>query len=182
MTIYTCDPNLEIPGRAAHHLLESINRDNYLPILEQHGLADINEDSWYRLQDLLNVFNDMNERGGTMMDFVSIGMAAGSNSILPPEMRDVPLNKFLPAYAQYYQQLHRNGDAGEIRVETQADNHVVLTIDVPYPDDLMYGLFYSYARRFARPDMHFMVRYDDELTRRDSGGEYTVIHVTWGIQ
>jgi hypothetical protein len=84
MTTYTCDPNLEIPGRTAHALMESINRDNYLHILERHGLADIDKNSWYRLQDLLNVLNDMNERGGTMMDFVSIGMAAGANSILPP--------------------------------------------------------------------------------------------------
>jgi len=182
MTTYTCEPNLEIPGRTAHALLESINRDSYLPILERHGLADIDQNSWYRLQDLLNVLNDMNEQGGTMMDFVSIGMAAGANSILPPEMRDVPLNKFLPAYAQYYQQLHRNGFPGEILVETPADHHVVLTLlAVPYPDDLMYGLFYSYARRLARPGMHFMVQYDDELTRRELGGEYTVIHVTWEI-
>ena len=181
MTTYTCDPNLEISGRTAHALLESINRDNYLHILERHGLADIDKNSWYRLQDLLNVLNDMNERGGTMMDFVSIGMAAGANSILPPEMQNVPLNKFLPAYAQHYQQhLHRNGDPGEIRVETRAENHVVLTLlDIPYPDDLMYGLFYSYARRFARPGMDFTVKYDDELPHRDSGGEYTVIHITW---
>jgi hypothetical protein len=94
---------------------------------------------------------------------------------------DVPLNKFLPAYAQYYQQLHRNGDPGEIRVETPADNHVVLTLlDVPYPDDLMYGLFYSYARRFAHKGMHFTVKYDDELPHKDGGGEYTVIHIAWG--
>src|SRR5512138_1586279 len=122
MTTYTCDPNLEIPGRAAHHLLESINRDNYLHILERHGLAEINEASWYRLQNLFDVFNDMNERGGTMMDFVSIGMAAAANSVLPPETRDMPLYKFLPAYAQYYKQLYRNGNPGEIRVETRADN------------------------------------------------------------
>ncbi len=181
MTTYTCDSNLEISGRTAHALLESINRENYLHILERHGLSDINEDSWYRLQGLLDILNDINQQGGAMMDFVSIGMAAGANSVLPPEMQDVPLKKFLLAYPHLYQQrLHRNGDPGEIRVETRADNHVVLTLlDIPYPDDLMYGLFYSYARRFARPGMHFMVQYDDELTRRDSGGEYTVIHITW---
>ena len=60
MTTYTCDPNLEISGRTAHALLESINRDNYLHILERHALADIDKNSWYRLQDLLNVLNDMN--------------------------------------------------------------------------------------------------------------------------
>jgi hypothetical protein len=180
MTTYTCDPNLEIPGRVAHALLESINRDNYLHILERHGLSDINENSWYRLQGLLNVLNDMNEQGGAMMDFVSIGLAAATNSILPPELQDLPLDKFLPAYAQYYQQVNRKGDPGEIRVETRAHNHVVLTLlDIPFPDDLMYGLFYGYARRFARPGMHFTVKYDDEITRRGLGGEYTVIHITW---
>ncbi len=181
MTTYTCDPNLEISGHTTHALLESINRDNYLHILERHGLSDINEDSWYRLQDILNVLNNMNERGGAMMDFVSIGLAAATNSILPSEIQNLPLNEFLPAYAQrYQQQLHRNGDPGEIRVETRADNHVVLTLlDVPYPDDLMYGLFYGYARRFVRPGMPFTVRYDEKLPRRELGGKFTVIHITW---
>jgi hypothetical protein len=181
MTTYTCDPNLEISGHTAHALLESINRDNYLDILERHGLADINENSWYRLQDILNVFSYMSQRGGAMMDFVSIGMAAAANSILPSEIQNLPLNKFLLAYAQrYQQQLHRNGDPGEIRVEILVGNHVVLALlDVPYPDDLMYGLFYGYARRLAHPGMHFTVQYDDEITRRELGGEYTVIHIAW---
>ncbi len=122
MTTYTCDPNLEISGRTAHALLESINRDNYLHILERHALADIDKNSWYRLQDLLNVLNDMNERGGTMMDFVSIGMAAGANSILPPEMQNVPLNKFLPAYAQHYQRHCKYSEPfGQKRLKSKRD-------------------------------------------------------------
>lgn len=180
MTIYTCDPNLEIRGRTAYALLESINQENYRHILEQHGLSNINEDSWYRLQGILDILNDINQQGGAMMNFVSIGMAAAAHSVLPPEMQEMPLDKFLLAYAHHYpQHLHRNGDPGEIRVETRTKNHVVLTLDTPYPDDLMYGLFYGYARRFARPGMHFTVRYDDELPRKDLGGEYTIIHIVW---
>lgn len=177
--IYTCDPNLELAGHTAHALLESINRDNYFDILERHGFADIDETVWYPLQDLLNVMNDMNERGGTMMDFVSIGMVGGATSILPPQIECLSLREFFLSYGNTYQRIHRNGDAGEIQAAEVEENHLVLTLlDVPYPDDMMYGVFYSYARRFAR-GAHFTVAYDDELTRRDLGGDSTVVHITW---
>ena len=87
MADYTCEPNLEIPGHTAYALLESINRENYLHVLEKHGFADIEQstDIWYPLQDLLNILNDMGQNGRATMDFVSIGMAGGANSIIPPE-------------------------------------------------------------------------------------------------
>jgi hypothetical protein len=180
MTSYTCDPNLEINGHSAHAMLESINRDNYLHILEKHGLADIDEDNWYPLQDLLDVMNDMARTGGAMMDFVSIGMAAGANSTLSSAAQDLSLKEFLLAYEQHYQQLYRNGDPGEIQVESNADNHLIITLlDFPFPDDLMYGLLYSYAKRFSHAGMRFSVAYDGEHLRRDEGGDRTIIHVTW---
>lgn len=178
MTIYTCDSNLEINGHSAHALLDSINSDNYIHILKAHGLVDIDQDAWYPLQDLLNVLNDMAKQSTVMMDFVSIGMAAGTNGVLPSETQHLSLWEFFVAYGQNYQNLHRNGDAGSFQVEKTDQNHLALTLNVPYPDDLMYGLIYGYARRFANGHQ-FIVAYDEEIARKDQGGDYTVIHVIW---
>jgi hypothetical protein len=177
---YTCDPNLEIGGHSARSLLESINRDNYFEILEKHGFTNIDPHAWYPVQDLLDVINDINERGGAMMDFVSIGVAAGANSILPPEIQALSLSEFFMAYGKVYQRIYRNGDAGEIQVKMVKGNHLAITLrGVPYPDDLMYGVFYGLARRFARDEEQFTLAYDNILSRRDNGGEYTTINLTW---
>lgn len=180
MASFSCDPNLEIGGHSAHSLLESINRDNYFDILEEHGFTDIDPNNWYLVQDLLNVINAINERDGAMMDLVSIGIAAGDNSILPPQVRELSLREFFMGYGQIYQRIYRNGDAGEIQVKMAEENHLTITlIRIPYPDDLMYGVLYSFARQFARNGEQFTLAYDDELTRIDQGGESTVIHLTW---
>lgn len=180
MTIYTCDPNLEIGGHSAHSLLEGETRNHYLNILEKHGLSKINKDTWYPVQNLLGVINDINERRSAIIDFISIGLAAGDNSLLPPEVQNLSFRDFFLAYGETYQRIYRNGDPGEIQVEMVEDNHLEITlIDVPYPDDLMYGVLYGFACRFANDGEQFTLDYDDQHPRRDKGGDYTIIHLTW---
>jgi hypothetical protein len=50
-------------------------------------------------------------------------------------------------------------------------------MDVPYPDDLMYGMMYGFVRRLAPAGSGHIVAYDETITRKDQGGDYTVIHI-----
>jgi hypothetical protein len=178
MTMYTCDPALELNGSSMHSLLASINRNDFLDILEKNGLAHIDVDKWYPVQQMLNVFNEMDKREGHMMNLVSIGMAVATD---PESMRTstegTSVVNFVKAYGQRWTTLHRNGDPGTIEVETQDDKHFVLTARVPYPDDLMYGILYGWLRRLKPPNVRFTVRYDESQPRRDQGGDSTVIHI-----
>lgn len=179
MIVYTCDPNLELTGQSALALIQSMRHQYFEPVLEQHGFANIEPNAWYSLQRLLDVLNDMAQRGSTMFDFVSIGLAAAENSELPPEMQELSLEQFINAYYHVYQMRHRNGDAGYIRTERVSEKHLKIVMDIPYPDDVFYGVFYGYARRFVPSDHKFTVKYDDTLPGRDRGGDVTIIHIMW---
>jgi hypothetical protein len=177
MPRYTCDPQTELMGRTALSLIENIQHQNIAPILHKHGLDSINPDTWYKMQDVLNVLSDISEGANAMSNFVSIGIAAAELSVLPPEMEKLSLAQILTAYGQIYKLRHRGGDAGEVSSEQISDKHFKITMSVPYPDDVFYGVMYGYARRFRPQGAHVVVQYDENTKRRDDGGEYTIVHI-----
>lgn len=182
MPHYTCDPNMEVAGATAMALLTHVNSEQTLPILHKHGLSQIDPAAWYPTQRVLDVLSDISELPGAMWDFVAIGMAAGEigyNS-LPEAMRTMPFADFLEQYAKVFAMRHRNVN-GAILVEAMRNSHqhVQLIFDVPYPDDLMYGIFYTYARRFLPKGRPFTIKYDDLTPRKALGGQKTILHVMW---
>lgn len=181
MVSYQCDPALELNGQTARALLENINRDAILPHLEMYGLDDIDPDAWYPTQHILEVMSAIAHEGNAMSHFVAIGIKAAELSPLTPELEQLPFDAFIRRYAEIYRVRHRNGDPGTIQVTEAGDNHITLVFNVPYPDDVMYGLVFGYARRLFPPDVHFTVYYDEDVPARDAGGEETIIHVTWDV-
>ncbi len=182
MREFTCDPNLELYGVATRSLIENMNYDLVRPHLAQHGLDDIDPDGWYSMQSILNVFTALRAQGGAMADFVAIGMKAAELSALPPELEQMSFAAFMSLYGEkIYPTRHRNGDAGAFTVEIVSEKALKVTITNVYPDDVMYGLVYGFARRFlGRDGVHFIAMYDEEIVRRDEDGAQTIIHVTWG--
>ena len=116
-----------------------------------------------------------------MFNFVAVGMAAGElgTKNLPPDMEKMSLEEFLEAYARIWVLRHRNADANAIKPEKVSDRHIRVTSRIPYPDDLLYGILYAYPRHFLPEGSGFVVKYDENIPRRDHGGEETVIHITW---
>ncbi len=180
MTRYTSfDPNVEIIGRNVLGFIKSANRDNILPILEKHDLAEIDPEKWYPLQNFLDVLSDLSEQGDAMFDFVSIGIKNAETVVFPPEFEGLSFDETLALTSEMSKTLHRNGDAGYITVEKVSEKRVKYTLKMPYPDDYVYGELYGMARRFLPPGTHFVMTYDDDIPRREHGGEVTIIHLTW---
>jgi hypothetical protein len=178
MNRFTCDPALELNGHSAAALIRSINRDNYMPVLKEHGLDRIESDQWYRMQDILDVLAEIGDQTSGIMDLVSIGMAAGDGSILPVEVLALPPKTFLEKYAAVFPSRHRGGDPGWIRVEHIDDATTRITSNTVYPDDLFYGLMYGLLRRVAKPNDQFVLHYG---TQKDKGAPETVIDVEWKV-
>lgn len=178
MPKYVCDPNLELQGNSVQALLGSITHENYLHILEERGLDQIDPQGWYRWQDVLEALEEIAGQSGGMMDLVGIGMAAADLSLVPPEVEEMPPYKFFELYEQLYPKRWRNGDPGWIETDVRSEQYVVLNLYIPFPDDLSYGLFYGFAKRFSH-GARFTVQYDDSVPRKDQGGETTLIHIIW---
>lgn len=179
MSKYPCDPNVELNGNTVQAFLTSLTHENYQHILKQHGFKNIDPDQWYPLQDVLDTLEAIETQGSGMMDLVAIGMAAANLSVIPPEIEAGPPHQFFKLYEQLYPTRHRNGDPGSITTEVHDEHHVTLTLNVPYPDDMMYGLFYGFARRLSGPGNYFTTRYDEDHPRRELGGDRTIIHIEW---
>jgi hypothetical protein len=58
------------------------------------------------------------------------------------------------------------------------NTHVILTVRSFEPDTLWYGNIYGLMRRFAA-GREFTVYFDEDQPRHETGGETTLIHVTW---
>jgi hypothetical protein len=91
----------------------------------------------------------------------------------------MPFDEFLFLYQKLYQTRHRNGDPGWIQAERMARGHVRMTLKIPYPDDIFYGLFYGFATRFLARGVSRIIEYDPDMPTREQGGDVTVIHVIW---
>ncbi len=178
-TYQAFDPKSEIIGRTALSMTTSIMHEDIEGILERHGLKSIDPEAWYLVQSLLNVMNEVISGGVNASPiFVSIGMAAARLSLeaMPPQLKALPWQTFFASYDKIWQSRHRNGDVGHVVCEQVDDHHLILRFRSPYPDDIFYGAFYTYARHFKPEGMSFKVAYDEKLLPRDRGGDETVIH------
>lgn len=173
------DPRVEIIGQNILSFLQNSQIENIQPILERRGLTDVKPDQWYPLQTWMEVLTEISEQSSAMFDFVSIGMAISETAVIPPEVAKLPFEQFMMMINDVYQMQHRGGDAGTIKVEQPGDKHLLLTLRVPYPDDLEYGVAYGFARRFLPAGTQFTVMYDENVPRREKGGQETLIHITW---
>ena len=181
-TYQAFDPQSEMNGRTALGMVKSILHDDIAEILVRHHLNDIDPDAWYRVQDLLEVFNEVAQQrdgGNSSSIFVSIGMGAADIGFegMPPQLKSMSLEEFLAAYPSRLSVIH-HGDVGYVKYEKLNENHFVMTMNVPYPDDMMYGVFYGYARHLKPKGQSPSVAYDNRQPRRDKGGEVTILHIT----
>lgn len=172
----------EVIGQVALEIQTAIGGENIYPIYERHGLTNVNPQAWYPMQNLLDVFNDFEARGGAMFDLVSVGMKTVENLVLPPEASSLPLLEMFQLSAQIYLLNSRGSNIGTIDCEALAPNHVKLTYIVPMPSDFMYGIVYAFGRRFSAPGTPITVYYDEDIPRREDGGTATIIHAQWNPQ
>jgi len=176
------DPKAEVNGYSLLGFSQCLRKEVVQPLLEAHGLANIDPAGWYPVQDWLDVLNDLAEErpGQAMFDFVAVGMKVAETTQYPPEFKGLPLPKIFTIGNEQFRSLqHRGGDVGEIVLEVVGSKHVIQKVRTAYPDDFWYGLFYGFTRLFLPPGTHFTLYYDPEIPRRDEGGEWTLIHVTW---
>lgn len=173
-------PDHEIPGQILIDLANAVGSEEILPFYQAHSLTNIDPKAWYPQQTVLDIYGEMASRkGGSMFDFVSIGIKEAEQAIIPPHFLALPLLTNLQSIGEVFKLNNRGTDVGEIRCETISDHHVKMIMRIPQPDDIWYGIFYGYVRRFIPRGADFTVTYDPAVPRRDKGGDVTIIHIKW---
>jgi hypothetical protein len=175
----TCDPRAETLGVNILAYFNNLRNDQTGPIMDRHGLGNVQPTDWIPTQKFLDALNDMGQTPDFMSALVAVGMGVGE--ILPVPFEDPGLGDVLAIWNDIYQGLHRNADVGQITSEKESDTHYKITFTDVYSDDFNYGIMYGYAKRFLPPGTQFTIYYDPKVTPRDRGGNlgYTVIHTKW---
>ncbi|MBN1201913.1 MAG: hypothetical protein JXJ20_08675 [Anaerolineae bacterium] len=177
----TCPPGTETIGQLLNSWYENLQGDETRPIMEKHGMVNLNPTTWYPVRMLLDATNEIAENCNVTPNFVAIGMKIGEAVPLPPDMENPTLEEVLMIWDDLYQGLHRGGDVGCIKIEKVSDTYFKTIQSGIYPDDMSYGVLYAYGRRFLPPGTSFSVFYDPDVTPRDQGGEgeATYINIKW---
>jgi hypothetical protein len=177
----SCPPEAETLGVNFHAFTDNLQGKDVRPIMEKHGVADLEPLEWYPAINLLNALNEVAENPNMLMNMVAIGMKIGESVPLPPEMENPTLPEVLMAWDAIYQGIHRKGDMGGIQCIKHGEKHYETIHTVPYPDDMSYGILYAYGRRFLPAGSNFTVFYDPNCPARDYGGtsDGTSIQIKW---
>jgi len=179
MQRHTCDPTVEIHGSAVQAFTKCLNSPNFQSIFNKHGLVPIDVENWYQLQNLLDTLDEINEQTRGNTDMVEVGIVASKANPIPEEMLNLSPFEFFKYYEQNYLSRHRNGDPGAIHTQQIDENHITITLDAAYPDDLMYGVFYGFAKRLFPKGHPFTIKYDATQPRKETGGPTTIYHLQW---
>src|SRR5215470_18014862 len=116
------DPNVEVLGAVIIAISQSINSDELTPILEKHGLKNIQPMKWYPLTQWIDTLNDVaNDTNGTM-NLVSASIKVSEN--IPQAVGDGTIKGAFETADATYNMNHRGGYAGEIRVDSSKDREI----------------------------------------------------------
>ena len=174
-----CDPRAETLG--IHFLAFFQNLADYQtkPIMEKHGLTNVQRDEWFLTRKMLYALNELAEDPDFVSGLVAIGIEIGKKIIIG---KDNPtLHDALMGWNDSYHAVHRNADVGDKICEQVDSKHYKITLTDLYPDDFNYGIMHGFAKRFLPPGTDYTVYYDPAVTPRDQGGqkECTVVHLKW---
>lgn len=176
-------PDAEVIGQNLMSFVESANQDLVQPLLKKRGLDQLEPDKWYPLQSYVDLMNDMVEAdpAGSASAFVSIGMKIVEKAVFPPEIDNLSLKEILLTWNDSYKLNCRGEDIGEMKAEVVSDTHIKMHCQIPYADDVNYGVFYAVAQRWLPEGTDFTVYYEEEPEepRRDEGGEWTIYNIEW---
>jgi flagellar hook protein FlgE len=175
----TCDPKSEVQGGVLAALTSNLQTEAIAPYLAQFNMDHIDPDEWYPTKNYLDLLNELGEKENLTTNFVAIGMTVAETAYMPPEMEGLPFSEFVLGWNDHYYANHRNADIGSKIVEKVGDRHYQIIMDSIYPDDMEYGILYGFAKRYLPAGTDFTVWYDEDVQRKDHGGEETVVHVSW---
>jgi hypothetical protein len=162
--------------------ISSASSEAFAELFARAGLLEKQPEDWVPAQTMLDICNEMQERGGTQVDFIAAGRQITLAATFPSEFTDLPLEQKLFVVGEGYPNYNRGTDIGYSKSELITPQHLVFHLRTPWPDDMSHGVFIGVCERFLPPECSFKVYYDEERPRLDQGGQETLIHVEWELK
>lgn len=170
------DTRVEVSGISMLSVISAMG-EKVKPVLEKHGLGNIEPDKWYPIQSYLNFYKEIAESRGYSINLMKIGMMVPEKATFPPELKTIQ-DAFLKLDEAYHMN-HRGGDFGHYYARIVGPRQIDVVAHNPFPCDLDYGIVQGLARRF-KPSGATVIVYHDAMTEcRKKGDDRCTYHVTW---
>lgn len=137
------NPDAQVIGRAIMGVAMALG-DSAHPILQKYGLDQLDPNGWYPQQAWLDVLREVDQ--GDMFDLVAIGKEVAGLVPLPGEVDSV--ESVIMMMGETYRFNNRNCP-GTSKCVKVGSTRIDLTISDPYPRNMVYGVIWGFARRFA---------------------------------
>jgi hypothetical protein len=168
-------PNAEVLGESILGYVQCVNQDEIEPILEAHNLLNVQADSWYPHQAILDVMRDI-EAGtyNVSESLVSIGIKIMELATIPDSVNSIPAA--LEALGFVYKQHHRHVHERGWYILAAEPGHIQVVHDSPYPEDAAYGIVWGTVKRFCPGSSNYRITPLIE----DDPDQPRVYDITWG--
>jgi hypothetical protein len=169
-------PEAETLGASGASLIQNVRAEHIQPILKKHGLESIEVDKWYPMQLTLDIIKDIVEsRENVLEDLVAVGVKAVETAPLPSEINSIESALFFIDRAVKLTSRYIPDEFGA-PLQILSKQHILVTNNIPYPAELLYGYIWGLVNRFKAPDEIFSIR-----TQPEESGKPAVISVKWGL-
>lgn len=176
------DRNAEVRGEAIlanMSIFPAYYRANVEQLLNENNIIRPAPNTWFKLQNWLNVFKGIATNYGQYTLF-EIGAAVPEKLTFPPHIND--LESALRSIDVAYNMNHRNGYIGFYRLfsfDVRAQK-AVMECKNPYPCHFDRGIITALARKFVPPTAKFVdVQLDKTKPSRLDGADSSFYTVIW---
>jgi hypothetical protein len=175
---FSAAPEAEVLGASMLALPVCLKADEIMPLLEKHGFATIEPETWYPQQNIVNLYRDIEEgRTNLSENLVSIGIKSVETMQFPPEINT--MESVIETMVASYSMVHRNLQPGEgTWGRFLGDGHARAIINSPYPKDVFYGYFWGLMKKYKPEGARFRVA---KVENNDPEYPGTVYDITWGV-
>lgn len=176
---YRHAPKAEVSGAVMSAIFNHYRRDKVIDSLKQHRLDYFDAEQWYPVDQFINLLAEWSKLPEIISNYVSVGMAMIYHIELPDHIERLDGEAKLPLLGDFMMSQHRGIGAGEFTAHSTNPGTIIYTETTVWPDDIIYGYIYGAAKRYVGKDKHFTLRYTNDHTHQDAGGDSTVLKLQW---
>jgi len=184
MSNYVAEPfiagtqDAQVIGQTMLAFLENLSAEQTRPIMEAHGLSEIDPETWYSHQLWMDVLESIKEeqQGGSMMTFVAIGKEVVRTAVMPDAIQTIP-DALHALHAIHHANLRNVPEDEGYQIEEVEDNHYIVLHNTPNPDHAIYGFLWGIAKRFKQEGETFVVKQIDNPSPETARSAFSV---RWG--
>ncbi len=172
------DPNTEASGAAMIAVLNCARGEQLRPIMDNHGLRNVQPDEWYPISLWMSVIEAITQAHMGAYDLIAIGKEIARNIVLSDDVTTV--EQAIIHLPEVYQHNYRKGNVGHYEVQKIKNGHLKVYGYIPFPGDLTLGVLRGLVKRYSQKGKHYTVTIDQtDGANASADSDHFTFDVKW---